>query len=305
MSCYFGTWPEYMNLFLETCRRNPTVDFLLVSDCGQLADTPANVRIVTMALDEVRDRIREKLGVEPALTSPYSLCDFKPTYGVLFDDYLSDYEFWGCTDLDLIYGDIRSLVTDEMLSGNDIVAAKKYYLTGFFFLFRNEDRINNLYRESPDATRVLESSRHFSFTECNHEWDALINGASILDLDTEIESMTEVIRREEKAGRIRTHFSNLSREIMGSEPYTWEEGILCEGTQERLLLHFVLLKNRYYFTFPDWDEVPSRFHVLPTGFYRDGEQNGLNYLRALPSGKIARRWWQKTSEKVKRRLPWR
>jgi len=305
VACYFGSWPKYVDLFLGSCRRNPSVDFLLFSDCGPLSDAPPNVQVVPMELEEVRDRIRQKLGVKPSITSPYGMCDFKPTYGVLFDDYLYEYEFWGCTDLDLIYGDIRSLVTDDLLAENDIVAAKKYYLTGFFFLFRNEERVNHLYRKSRDAKRVLESTRHFSFTECNHQWDALIKGASISDLDTDIESMTEVIRREEQAGRIRTHFSNLSREIMTGDPYTWEEGILYEGEKERLLLHFVLLKNRYYFTFPDWDEVPSRFHVLPTGFYRDGEHEGWNHLRALPAETIARRWWQQTSEKVKRKLSWR
>ncbi|WP_347711080.1 DUF6625 family protein [Salinibacter sp.] len=306
VSCYFGSWPRYINLFLESCRYNPTVDFLLFSDCGPLPESPPNVRVVEMELDDIRQRARENVGIkEPAIHRPFKLCDFRPAFGVIFEDYLSDYEFWGHTDVDLVYGKIRDIVNEDILNRKEIISGKKYYLTGWFWLFENNDKINNLFRRSADYEAVMSSERNFIFDECAGAWDQLIGGASILDLNTEIESMTEVIRREEQAGRLRTHFANLGREIMNGDPYTWEEGALYEGENERLLFHFVLLKNRYYFTFPDWETVPSRFHILPTGFYRDGEQEGPSYLRALPAGKIARRWWQQTSENVKRRLPWR
>ncbi len=260
-----------------------------------------------MELEDVRERARKKIGVRKAtVRKPYKLCDFRPAFGIMFEDYLSRYDFWGHTDIDLVYGKVRKSLKKVSLKKRDIISGKKYYLTGWFWLFRNCERVNNLFRKSSDYKAVMgEEEGYMGFDECSGEWSKLINGSSILDLDTEIESMTEVIRREEQAGRLRTHFSNLGREIMNGDPYTWEEGALYEGENERLLLHFVLLKNRYYFTFPDWETVPSRFHILPTGFYRDGEQEGLSYFRALPAGKIARRWWQQTSEKVKRRLPWR
>lgn len=307
ISCYFGSWPKYVDLFLESCRHNPEFEFLLFSDCGSLPSAPGNVHVVPMTLDEIRDRIRKRLGLEPAIKTPYNLCDFKPTYGALFDDYLDGYDFWGCTDIDMIYGDIGSFITDDLLAANDVISARAPYLTGFFFLFRNEDRLNSLYTQSADYKWVLESEQHFSFTECNSKWDALIDGASVFDVDTEIESMTEVIRREEKAGRLRTHFSDLGCEVFAGTRFTWDDGKLLEFIDgeavERMLIHFVILKGRYYFTFPDWDEVPSRFHVLPTGFYRDDELQGLKYLKALPVGTIGRRWWEQTMKKVQRRFP--
>lgn len=305
VACYFGSWPRYIDLFLESCRRNPTIDLLFFSDCGPLPDAPNNVRVVPTSLDAVRDRIREKLDVEPAIVTPYSLCDFKPTYGVLFDDYLADYDFWGCTDADLIYGDVRSFITEELLAANDVISARASYLTGFFFLFRNERRLNALYTQSADYERVLQSKRHFSFTECNYKWDALIGGASIFDLDTEIESMTEVIQREEKKG-LHYHFADFGREVMDGVEFLWNDGCLVEcfpnRSVERMLLHFVILKNQYYFTFPEWDAVPNRYHVRPTGFYRDHELDGVARLRALPLGAIARKWWAQTTADITRRL---
>jgi len=307
VTCYFDSWPKYVNLFLESCRENPSVDFLLFTDCGPLADAPPNVHIVPTTLDAVRDRVRDRLGLDPAIVTPYSLCDYKPTYGVLFEDYLDEYDFWGCADIDLIYGNIRSFITGELLAGNDIISARASYLTGFFFLFRNKEQLNRLYTRSDDHERVLQNERHFSFTECNHKWDALISGASISELDTEIESMTEVIRREEQAGHLHCHFADLGREVFDGTEFIWDNGRLVERfsdrTLERMLLHFVILKDRYYFTFPNWEKVPSRFHVLPTGFYRENELYWLEHLRAFPLGKIGRNWWGQLRQKISRRLP--
>jgi hypothetical protein len=43
---YFGAWPPWMGLFLESCRANPSIDWLLLGDCGPLdADLPPNVRV--------------------------------------------------------------------------------------------------------------------------------------------------------------------------------------------------------------------------------------------------------------------
>ncbi|WP_211090272.1 DUF6625 family protein [Pseudothauera nasutitermitis] len=43
---YFGKWPFWMPFFLASCRANPTVDWLLFSDCGELPDCPPSVRMV-------------------------------------------------------------------------------------------------------------------------------------------------------------------------------------------------------------------------------------------------------------------
>ncbi|RUQ45547.1 hypothetical protein D8M30_15595, partial [Corynebacterium pseudodiphtheriticum] len=42
---YFGCWPFWMPFFLESCRHNPDIDWLLFSDCPMPANVPTNVRI--------------------------------------------------------------------------------------------------------------------------------------------------------------------------------------------------------------------------------------------------------------------
>ena len=52
---------------------------------------------------------------EIVLNEPYDLCDFKVAYGEIFQEYLEPYDFWGFCDCDLIYGDIRHFLTEELL----------------------------------------------------------------------------------------------------------------------------------------------------------------------------------------------
>ena len=33
INCYFGKFPSFFNLFLKSCEANPSVDFLIFSDC--------------------------------------------------------------------------------------------------------------------------------------------------------------------------------------------------------------------------------------------------------------------------------
>ncbi|WP_420882928.1 DUF6625 family protein [Zooshikella ganghwensis] len=33
---YFGQWPEWIDLYIESCKHNPSIDWLLFSDCPPL-----------------------------------------------------------------------------------------------------------------------------------------------------------------------------------------------------------------------------------------------------------------------------
>lgn len=172
----------------------------------------------------------------------------KTAYRIILEDDLKPYDFWGCTDLDLVYGQIDKFVFDDLLKENDVIAARPWYLTGFFFLFRNNDRINNLYKLSSDYKTVFQNSDHFSFTEFNFAWQQLRNGKSIFEANTEIESMTEVIRREEQNG-LQSTFCNMAWENVGWRPIVWDQGIITEGNKVWLLFHFITQKNDVFFRF--------------------------------------------------------
>lgn len=106
---YFGTLPDMFRYWLKSAANNPEIDFHLVGNCFSLSDIPKNVFTHNLDFHELNNAIGEKLGGRP-LTSPYKLCDLKPTYSILFPEIVEGYKIWGFSDLDLVLGDISSLV---------------------------------------------------------------------------------------------------------------------------------------------------------------------------------------------------
>jgi len=75
---------------------------------------------------------------------------------------LSGYDFWGHCDNDLIFGDIRSFITEEILDRYDRILSR-----GHFSLYRNSPDVNAIYKEaSPDYKTVFSSPKNF----CYDEW---------------------------------------------------------------------------------------------------------------------------------------
>ena len=138
---YFGQLPSYFDLWLESCRRNGDIDWILVTDCPIPYDLPPNVRVRFTTFADFVTRMSKSFDFNLALTVPYKLCDFKPAYGDVFDDDLGDYDFWGYCDLDVIFGNIRRFVTEAILADAD-----KVFTGGHLSFIRNVDEINRVYR---------------------------------------------------------------------------------------------------------------------------------------------------------------
>lgn len=52
----------------------------------------------------------------------YKICDFKPTFGHVFSDYLYDYDYWGYIDPDAIVGNLDSYLSAENLENHDVIS---------------------------------------------------------------------------------------------------------------------------------------------------------------------------------------
>lgn len=159
---YFGKMPAYFNLWLKSCELNPDVDFLIITD-NDLQGLPSNVSMVKMTLEEMKSLADEKLGLDTSLTQPYKCCDFKVVYGNIFESYLKKYDFWGHCDFDLIFGDIRAFVTDEILGKYD-----KIFDLGHFSLYRNTYEVNSRYKLNGaycDYLKVFTTPQSYAFDE--------------------------------------------------------------------------------------------------------------------------------------------
>jgi len=161
---YFGKFNNYFNLWLESCRCNPTVDWYIITDNDSEYDYPDNVHRIICSMDELRERVQSKFDFPISLKYPYKLCDLKPAYGYIFDDIIKDYDYWGWCDVDVIYGDIRKFFPDETIEGYDMLS--EY---GHFCLLRNSEKMNRLFmtalEDIPDYRQCFGDDMNYIFDE--------------------------------------------------------------------------------------------------------------------------------------------
>lgn len=266
INCYFGEWPTYFKLFLSSCKKNSEIDFIVFSDI-YLEDVslPDNVKIINLDLQSFIGLASRKLGLLIDFRDSYKLNDFKPTYGVIFADYLTSYDFWGHIDIDVIFGDIRNILTHSILTQYDVISGRKEFMTGFFSLYRNCELVNNLFRESKDFKFILEDAEHHCFDECNFAYSDMFKGKSILNVETETQSMTYVVAKAHSEQRIRLLMETLVEEF--NPLLRWTNGKLTSeiNKKEFLLFHLINFKNSLLFRIPKNYKESDSFRVSYAG----------------------------------------
>lgn len=113
---FFGSFGPWFPLYLHTLANQHTLDLLLVSDAEPPALRP-NVRRLEMTLDEVRELATARLGTAVRLHRTRNICDLRPAYGIIFEEFIRGYEYWAFGDEDLIYGDVDRML--RAVSGRD------------------------------------------------------------------------------------------------------------------------------------------------------------------------------------------
>jgi hypothetical protein len=261
ITCYFGKFPWYFGLFLKSCASNPTIDFIIFSDCSIPKHLPENVKMIPFTIKEFNLLATEKLGFEVSIKSAYKLCDFKPAYGVIFSEHIKTYPFWGITDIDIVFGRIREFMTNELLDNYEVISVRNDYPTGSFMLFKNNYKINTLFMKSRDYKKVFMSDTHYCFDECNFRHRFLQEGGDIFDIDCEIESMHHIIKKEQKENNLKVHFDFLVIEGLPGQ-LKWGKGVFSFKNEfEILLYHLILYKANKYTRKKEWRLTPDTFYI--------------------------------------------
>lgn len=146
---YFGKLPNEFPVWLHSCRYNETIDWFIFTDDKTEYNYPSNVHVFYMEFSEVKNLIQERFEFNICLQSPYKLCDYKVAYGEIFQEYIKEYDFWGYCDIDLIWGDIRKFLTNEILDKYDKIGS-----LGHSTLYRNVEEVNLRYRLPLDGVEV-------------------------------------------------------------------------------------------------------------------------------------------------------
>ena len=159
---YFGNLPEYFNLWLKSCEKNTKIDFFIFTD-QEIISKPDNVMVYKYSLLEMKKRADSVLNLDCALNSPYKCCDYKPIFGLIFSDYLKEYDYWGHCDFDMLFGDLFSYFEKCLISQYD-----KFLPLGHLSLYRNTEEVNNRFKKEGsyiDYKKVFTSNDSFGFDE--------------------------------------------------------------------------------------------------------------------------------------------
>jgi hypothetical protein len=156
LSTWFGEFPRWLPATLTSCGWNKTIDWIFLIDRPPPPCPFPNIKFERFSLTELNQRASKLLGMRVA-KGTYSQVDLKPFYGLLFPDHFAGYDFWGHVDLDVIWGDIRAFVTEEILAAHDIISARKGVTAGHFNLYRNQPAVNQVALDIPMLRRYLES----------------------------------------------------------------------------------------------------------------------------------------------------
>ena len=137
---YFGKFNNYFPLFLKTCAWNTDFNWLVITDDETPYDYPDNFRVIKMSFDELKELVQSKFDFPISLEKPYKLCDYKPAYGYIFEEYLSCYKFWGHCDTDVLMGNLSKFITVDMMDTYD-----KIFCLGHMTLYKNTMENNRIF----------------------------------------------------------------------------------------------------------------------------------------------------------------
>jgi hypothetical protein len=150
--CFFGKLPPYADCVLRSCQLNPDIDWLIFTDDQTPRNFPPNVHVKNTTLAELQGLFSAKVGFAVNLSAPRLLCQFRPAYGFFFEDVLKGYDFWGHCDFDMIFGDLRKFLREDILSAYDKILNR-----GHLAVYRNTPTVNRYFMlEAPGCPSYRE-----------------------------------------------------------------------------------------------------------------------------------------------------
>ena len=170
---YFGMLPIQYKMWRASALCNPTIDFMFFTDAD--VEPANNIIVHKMQFSDFQEIVRKSFDFTITLDRPYKLCEYKQAYGYILNKYINNYDFWGFGDLDLVYGDIRAFITDDVLQHKFILGWGHFTL-----LCNDEDAITYFMKQEPgyqDYRDAFTTSKITYFDEygykgCSDKWKA-------------------------------------------------------------------------------------------------------------------------------------
>ena len=139
---YFGEFPPWFDLF--------------IADFNQTMKPQGYEWLLDTDLPSFKRRVKEKLGIEyPGIRGSGKVHDYRCALGLLYEEELKGFNYWGTMDFDMCFGQVNKWFPDEMISQYDLVSNHDTYISGPFSLYKNTTEINKLFLKAFDWKQYL------------------------------------------------------------------------------------------------------------------------------------------------------
>ncbi|GAM16241.1 DUF6625 family protein [Mesobacillus selenatarsenatis] len=251
---YFGEWPSWFNLYIESCKNNPSIDWLFFTDCDEPENKAENIKYHKITFADYKKIVEEKLLINFNPSNSYKLCDLKPALGYIHEEHLAGYDFFGYGDIDLIYGNIKSIYTDELLSKYEVFSTHENFLSGHFALLKNTQKYREYFKRIKNWKEILESNKHVAFDEFYFGVDLAGRYrilSKILGKQSSIITRLRKLRNSNKRYLFREEYTTpytripwIDGGVWDNHPteWYWKNGILTNninGNRQFLYFHFM------------------------------------------------------------------
>lgn len=173
-------------------------------------------------IEGFKKRVADKLGFESNIMEGTGMLhNYRPAFGLLYENEIKGYDFWGHTDFDCVYGRVDKFISDNLLSQLDIHSNHHNYISGPWSLYRNIPKINTLFEGVPDYKGLMLDVRSNGWAE---------------------KEFTQVVDREAAAGNIKRLYTFwLSHTADDLTHLHWNKmnpRSLMDGDDEIMMCHF-------------------------------------------------------------------
>lgn len=162
---YFGKWPEWMDLYLYSCSKQHNIDFIFYTDCEIPQRIYSNTIFHRISFGDYCSFVSNRLSISFHPKAAYKLCDLKVFYGIVHEDDLKGYDWWGFGDIDLVYGDLSILVNDKKLKKYDLLTTHVDRIAGHFTVIRKKSKYTTLCMEIQDWKKLLCDDKNYGIDE--------------------------------------------------------------------------------------------------------------------------------------------
>ena len=142
---FFGDLPEWMDKF-----ESP-------KGYGWLLDTD---------LEDFKKRVKRVLDID--YTGEYGSgkpWDYRCALGLLYEEEIKGFGYWGTMDFDMVFGDVDKWFTDKELIKYHVWSNHHSYVNGCWTLYKNCKEVNTLFMNHPDWQDILSVSNPTAWVE--------------------------------------------------------------------------------------------------------------------------------------------